>query len=169
MVEAHGASQEQVKKTFLDYCGAGKQDMDNKSFAKLAKDLKLLDKKLTATDVDLIFNKIKERTARRITFDQFMSGLEQFAEKKHVGINVVTAVVASSQGPILKGTATEAVRLHDDTSTYTGVYAQGGPTTVDTNRSLDGLLDRSDADVRGVKTGAADVAALTHAVAGVRI
>jgi len=63
------------------------------------------------------------------------------------------------------------VRLHDDTSTYTGVYAQGGPTTVDEDTSLNNLLDRSDADVRGVKTGAAaaDVAAVTHAVAGVHL
>ena len=68
MVEAT-ASPAQLQKTFADYCGAGKNDMDGKAFAKLAKDLKLLDKKLTATDVDLIFSKVKERTARRITFD----------------------------------------------------------------------------------------------------
>lgn len=56
------------------------------------------------------------------------------------------------------------MRFHDDKSQYTGVYAQGGPSTVDANRALDGLLDRSDADVRGVKTGgsAANVAAVTH-------
>ena len=144
--------------------------MDGKGFAKLAKDTKLLDKKLTTTDVDLAFSKIKERTARRITFDQFLAGLNLFAEKKQCNVNAVYAKIAASQGPILKGTATDNVRLHDDTSTYTGVYAQGGPTNVDVDRSLDGLLDRSDADVRGVKTGAAaNVDHLTHQVAGVRI
>jgi len=56
--------------------------MDGKGFAKLAKDTKLLDKKLTATDVDLAFSKVKERTARRITFEQFINGLNLFAEKK---------------------------------------------------------------------------------------
>merc|ERR1712079_459030 len=83
----------------------------------------------------------------------------------------VFSKVAASQGPILRGTAAENVRLHDDTSTYTGVYAQGGPTTVDEDTSLNNLLDRSDADVRGVKTGgaAANVAAVTHAVAGVHL
>ena len=50
--------------------------MDGKGFAKLAKDTKLIDKKLTNTDVDLIFSKIKERTARRITFPQFADGLQ---------------------------------------------------------------------------------------------
>lgn len=63
------------------------------------------------------------------------------------------------------------MRLHDDKSQYTGVYAQGGPTNVDREGdALAGLLDRSDADVRGVKIeGAASVAAVTHAVAGVHI
>lgn len=49
------------------------------------------------------------------------------------------------------------------------MYAQGGPTNVDGIRGLEGLLDRSDADVRGVKTGAAGVAAVTHGVAGIVI
>ena len=43
--------------------------MDGKSFAKMCKDTKLIDKKLTATDVDLIFAKSKAKTDRRITFD----------------------------------------------------------------------------------------------------
>jgi len=68
-------SAEQLQQTFSHYCGHGQTTMDGKGFAKLAKDTKLIDKKLTATDVDLIFSKVKERTARRITFDQFMAGL----------------------------------------------------------------------------------------------
>ena len=42
--------------------------MEGKSFAKLAKDTKLLDKKLTATDIDLIFAKVKDKSERRITY-----------------------------------------------------------------------------------------------------
>ena len=34
-------------------------------------------------------------------------------------------------GPILKGTKVDDVRLHDDKTLYTGVYAHGGPSTVD--------------------------------------
>lgn len=138
--------------------------MDGKGFAKMAKDTKLIDKKLTGTDVDMTFAKIKNpKTARRITFDQFMAGLAIFAEKKQCAVDAVYAKVAGNAGPILRGTQAEAVRFHDDTDSYTGVHAQGGPSTVDANRGLDGLLDRSDADVRGVKTGnAANVAAVTH-------
>ena len=47
---------------------AGAPDMDGKTFAKLAKDCKILDKALTATDIDLIFAKIKDKAARKITY-----------------------------------------------------------------------------------------------------
>jgi len=43
-------------------------DMDGKTFAKLSKDCKILDKNLTATDIDLIFAKIKDKSARKITY-----------------------------------------------------------------------------------------------------
>ena len=35
-------------------------------------------------------------------------------------------------------------------STYTGVYANGGPTNFDGNKDLSSLADRSAADVRGI-------------------
>jgi len=44
--------------------------MDGKTFAKFAKDTAILDKKLTATDVDLIFAKVKTSSAViTITYD----------------------------------------------------------------------------------------------------
>jgi len=42
--------------------------MDGKTFAKLAKDTGILDKKLTGTDIDLIFAKVKDKAARKISF-----------------------------------------------------------------------------------------------------
>ncbi len=58
--------------------------MEGKQFAKFVKDLGLLDKKLTATDVDLVFAKIKEKTARRITYAEFENGLDQLAVRKGI-------------------------------------------------------------------------------------
>jgi len=43
--------------------------MDGKSFAKFTKDCKIIDKKFSATDVDLLFAKVKKGSERRITFD----------------------------------------------------------------------------------------------------
>ena len=53
---------------FKSFCafGAGKDTgpaaMDNAKFAKMFRDLKLLDKNLTSTDVDITFNKVKAKT-----------------------------------------------------------------------------------------------------------
>jgi len=66
MVESSGSVD--LRGVFKDYCGK-ETTMEGKSFAKIAKDCKLLDKKLTATDVDLIFAKVKDKAARRITYD----------------------------------------------------------------------------------------------------
>jgi len=57
-------------------------------------------------------------------------------------------------GPIFTGTKTEKVKWHDDKTSYTGVYARGGPSTFDIGktviRDISELCNRSDADVRGV-------------------
>jgi len=44
--------------------------MDGKTFAKVSKDCKVLDKKLTSIDVDLSFAKVKTSSAvRTITYE----------------------------------------------------------------------------------------------------
>ena len=53
-----------LEQVFRDFCafGSGKDTvplMDNAKFAKLTRDTKVLDKKVTSTDVDIIFNKVK--------------------------------------------------------------------------------------------------------------
>jgi p25-alpha len=53
-------------------------------------------------------------------------------------------------GPKTEGTKCDEVRLHDDKTTYTGVYAKGGPTNVDGVKDISQLCDRSAADVRGM-------------------
>lgn len=61
--------------------------------------------------------------------------------------------ILSSGGKTLTGTKAEATRFHDDKTQYTGVYAHGGPSTVDTGRAriddISSLCDRGPADVRG--------------------
>jgi hypothetical protein len=134
---------------------AGGKEMDGKSFAKLTKDCNLLDKKLTATDVDLAFAKIKDKTARKINFDQFKKGLAEFATKKGVTVADVEAAILQAGGPKFTGTKADFVKFHDDKTTYTGVYAKGGPTNVDAGKGqisdISQLCDRTSADVRGIK------------------
>lgn len=112
--------------TFAKYCAAH-PDMDSKSFGKLCKDTGLLDKKFTANDCDLLFLKAATKGQRRITIDQFFTALELVAERKGVDSAEVISKVAESGGPVLSGTKADAVRFHDDKSTYTGVHQHGGP------------------------------------------
>ena len=57
------ASKSDLEEVFESFCsfGAGSKGsdpmMDNAKFAKMFRDLKLLDKKFTETDVDIIFNR----------------------------------------------------------------------------------------------------------------
>lgn len=46
---------------------------------KLCKDCKLLNTKCKSTNIDLIFAKCKERTARKINFQQFCNALNEVA------------------------------------------------------------------------------------------
>lgn len=112
--------------------------MEGKSFAKLAKDCNLIDKRLTPADVDLIYAKIKvNKTERKIGFSEFIDGISLMASKKGVPKEELAYFIATSNhGPILKATKVDQVRLHDDKTTYTGVYANGGPTNVDPMPSL---------------------------------
>jgi len=59
----------QLQAAFQSYSAGA--TMEGKQFAKLMKDCKILDKKVTSTDIDLIFAKIKEKAARRISFTEF--------------------------------------------------------------------------------------------------
>ena len=133
---------------------AGKE-MDGKSFAKLTKDCGLIDKKLTTTDVDLVFAKIKDKAARKITFDQFKEGIHQMAAKKGISEAELESIIVQTGGPHFHGTKAQSVKLHDDKSTYTGVYAHGGPSTIDVGNGkisdISQLCDRTAADVRGRK------------------
>eukprot|EP00879_Flechtneria_rotunda_P020781 GHRR01021876.1.p1 GENE.GHRR01021876.1~~GHRR01021876.1.p1 ORF type:complete len:196 (+),score=54.06 GHRR01021876.1:2350-2937(+) len=129
-------------------------EMEGKNFIKLCKDTKLLSKALTTTDLDIIYTKAKAKGARKITWTEFLKALDLVAEKKGCSFDeVVNHVVGhGSGGPQDSGTKAEAVKWHDDKSTYTGVYAKGGPNNIDMDpTNLAGLCDRTAADKRGVK------------------
>lgn len=150
-MESSGKTLEQIFQSFT----GGAKEMDNRQFAKLAKDTKILDTKLTATDIDLIFSKIKDKGGRKITFAQFKEGLKHMSAKKGLTPEELGAKICSAGGPTFSGTVAQANKFHDDKNLYTGVYKNGGPSTVDEGKGkvndISSLCDRSGADVRGVK------------------
>lgn len=143
-----------LKSCFRDHTG-GSKEMDGRQFAKLMRDCRLVDKKrLTTTDVDLIFVKCKERSSRKISFAQFNSCLEAVADKKGVGYEDIVEYLLSRGGPVFRGVKTDNVRLHDDKMGYTGVYKRGGPSVTQDDgaiHDISSLCDRTPATVRGVK------------------
>eukprot|EP01061_Rhynchopus_euleeides_P030249 TRINITY_DN50313_c0_g1_i1.p3 TRINITY_DN50313_c0_g1~~TRINITY_DN50313_c0_g1_i1.p3 ORF type:complete len:155 (+),score=70.13 TRINITY_DN50313_c0_g1_i1:59-523(+) len=149
----------ELQQVFNSFCafGAGsgnaKAEMDNAKFAKFCKDTKLVDKKFSATDCDLIFSKVKPKGARKISYDCFKNqALVEIAARKGCTKDDVVAKVTNTGGPNSSGTVAESVKFHDDKSQYTGVHAKGGPTTNDRGTAdLSEITNRGEADVRGVQ------------------
>lgn len=137
----------------------GAADMDGRQLVKLTKDTKILNKKLTTTDVDIDFSKVKRKGARKITFAEFSKLIRMWAPKRGMSEDELINHILARGGPSFRGTKTDSVRLHDDMDGYTGVYARGGPSTIGGGRAddlgrindLSQLADRSIANVRGVK------------------
>ena len=113
------SSNPSLKAVFDSFNGAPNSTMEGKTFAKFAKDSKILDKKLTATDIDLIFAKAKKKTERKITFAEFQHAVALCAEKKGVDPEALTAAILEAGGPKFSGTKADAVKFHDDKSLYT--------------------------------------------------
>ena len=82
-MEADKANLEEVFAKFTKASG----EMDGKTFAKFTKDEKLITKKLTTTDVDLIFAKIKTKGSRKINCAEFLEGCNQICAKKGITID----------------------------------------------------------------------------------
>jgi hypothetical protein len=143
-----------LKDVFKSFTG-GKPEMESKVYAKLYKETGIIDKKFTVNDADINFSKVKSGKVKVITFDQFEKTLELAAAKKGTTKDALVQKIVSHGGATYAGTKADYVKFHDDKSTYTGVYARGGPTTVDAGRGkisdISQLCDRTGADVRGVK------------------
>ncbi|KAK9838481.1 hypothetical protein WJX81_002091 [Elliptochloris bilobata] len=154
------AAEGELKKVFCSFASFGGrqhvEEMDGGRFEKLCRDCGLVDRKaVTSTEVDLAFARAKAKGARRLTFERFLDALALLAERKGTSLADLAAAVLAARGPCVSGTRADYVKFHDDKSTYTGVYARGGPTNVDPSKDLSALLDRSPADVRGIKKPAA--------------
>lgn len=133
------SADQEVLCTFLSFCGEGHEDMDGRCFLKLCKDCGLMDKKLGSTDVDLIFAKVVEKGKRRIKAGQFYEALKQVAAQKGVSERRIREAVIVAGPPIMKGTKTDNVRLHDDKTSYTGSHAHGDVDAIDGGLALLGL------------------------------
>jgi len=112
-----------VEKAFYAFC-KGDEYLDGRELNQLCTDAGLLDRKCTTADVDIVFNKVKNRGERKIEFNQFKDACIGIARKKGCPVSDVQKAIVASGGPEHHGvTQADAVRFHDDKSLYTGMHA----------------------------------------------
>jgi hypothetical protein len=107
---------------FIDFCCFGKgqggsRELDSAKFVKLARDTNLICRKLSTTDLDLIFTRVKGKGEKRIDFGGFCAALQQIASHTGMSFSDVKNAVVKAGGPTIAGTLPDDVRFHDDKST----------------------------------------------------
>lgn len=110
------------------------KEMNGKNWAKLCKDCKVIDgKNVTSTDVDIVFTKVKAKTSRVITFEEFQKALEELAPKRFKGQSKEEALKAlydliegkePTNAGVTKVAKTGAVDRLTDTTKYTGSHKE---------------------------------------------
>uniref|UniRef100_A0A8C4KCM8 Tubulin polymerization-promoting protein family member 3 n=4 Tax=Palaeognathae TaxID=8783 RepID=A0A8C4KCM8_DRONO len=110
------------------------QEMNGKNWAKLCKDCKVTDgKSVTSTDVDIVFSKVKGKTARVINYEEFKKALEELAPKrfkdksKEEAYEAICQLVAGKEPVnvgVTKAKTVGAVERLTDTSKYTGSHKE---------------------------------------------
>ncbi|XP_017315097.1 tubulin polymerization-promoting protein family member 2 [Ictalurus punctatus] len=110
------------------------KEMTGKNFAKLCKDCKVIDGKgVTGTDVDIVFSKVKAKSARVITFEQFTQALAELAPKRFKGKSqeeaqqLLYGLIAGKEPAnvgITKVAKAGAVDRLTDTSKFTGSHKE---------------------------------------------
>ncbi|XP_012682466.1 tubulin polymerization-promoting protein family member 3 [Clupea harengus] len=110
------------------------KELNGKNWAKLCKDCKVIDgKNVTGTDVDIVFSKVKAKTSRVITYEEFQKALEELAPKRFKGQSKEDALKAMYQliegkeptnVGVTKVAKTGAMGRLTDTTKYTGSHKE---------------------------------------------
>uniref|UniRef100_A0A8C0ZGM3 Tubulin polymerization promoting protein n=2 Tax=Paridae TaxID=9153 RepID=A0A8C0ZGM3_CYACU len=110
------------------------KEMHGKNWSKLCKDCHIIDgKNVTTTDVDIVFSKIKGKSVRTITFEQFKEALQELSKKRFKGKSDEEALremykLIEGKGPDLTGVtktvASPTVSRLTDTSKFTGSHKE---------------------------------------------
>ncbi|RXM36049.1 Tubulin polymerization-promoting protein family member 3 [Acipenser ruthenus] len=110
------------------------KELNGKNWAKLCKDCKIIDgKSVTSTDVDIVFSKVKAKTARVITFEEFKKALVELGPKRFKGKSkeeAVSSIYKLIEGKepanvgVTKITKKGGVDRLTDVSKYTGSHKE---------------------------------------------
>jgi len=107
-----------LEEKFKEFAG---DKMDSREFNKLCIDCGLINKNFPKQQVDTTFTKCKERGTRDIDYQQFVKALNLVATARNEpATKIFEMVMAGAKSS--SGTVGDAVRFHDDKSTYTGAH-----------------------------------------------
>ncbi|KAJ3192112.1 hypothetical protein HK101_007038 [Irineochytrium annulatum] len=114
--------------------GSSDLSLDGAKFAKFARDTGIIDgRKITATDIDIIFNKVKAKGNRRIEWPQFLEAIYMIADKRYpekiptqaLSCLLYDVCIRSPGGPASSSTVVKNDAVLDrltDTTGYTGTH-----------------------------------------------
>ncbi|XP_008057243.1 tubulin polymerization-promoting protein [Carlito syrichta] len=110
------------------------KEMHGKNWSKLCKDCQVIDgRNVTVTDVDIVFSKIKGKSCRTITFEQFKEALEELAKKRFKDKSDEEAIrevhrLIEGKAPIISGVtkaiSSPTVSRLTDTTKFTGSHKE---------------------------------------------
>lgn len=101
-----------IKKVFLAYTN-GKETMDSGTYVKVFKELGILNKRVNAADLEIIYAKVRGAKGNKIDYNTFFSSLGYVAEKKGVDTTCIVDKMTSSTLPCYDGKATKATPPKD--------------------------------------------------------
>jgi hypothetical protein len=113
-----------VQVAFKHYC-ENKDGMNGNQFRRLCYDCGLCCKKFKESEIDIYFTKVRNKSDRTIGLRQFEKVLYLIAQRVGCPAADIHQAVGDkgSGGHVAQGTTkAEAVRFHDDKSTYTGTH-----------------------------------------------
>jgi hypothetical protein len=99
-----------------------KGQLQSRDFMKMMIDVHIFDGNFTKNDVDTTFVHAVGRGHREMSIEQFHTAIREVSKKKKVPIYQVQQAIERCQGPHTFATKTDAVRFHDDRTTYTGMH-----------------------------------------------
>lgn len=105
-----------------------KHFLDGFRFSKLCKDSNIVSRRENQKeDADIAFSKCVPANSKKMDFDHFLVAITRLSVAVRLSLSEVYKRVATCPGPSSTCTKASYVKLHDDKTLFTGVYARGGP------------------------------------------
>lgn len=102
--------------------------LDGFRFSKLCKDSNIITSRENQKEhADIAFSKCVPANSKKMDFDHFLVAVTRLSVAVRLSLPEVYKRVATCPGPSSTCTKALYVKLHDDKTLFTGIYARGGP------------------------------------------